>query len=90
MEAGKAFLQERRERDANRRKKFQELRESGQPVVQTHGITGYQRGCRCSTCMSERKDAEMARKGLVGPDPDWSDVVHLTVGYGVRRRANGN
>lgn len=90
VEAGKAFLAARREREARARERFKQMREEGKAVVQTHGITGYQRGCRCSTCLAERKEADIARKESAMPAPDWSDVAYLKVGYGVRRRGETN
>jgi hypothetical protein len=87
VEAGKAFLAARREREARARERFKQMRKAGEAVVQTHGITGYQRGCRCSTCVQERKEADIARKESLLPEPDWSAVAHLMPGANVRRRA---
>jgi hypothetical protein len=36
--------------------------------------------------VQERKEADIARKESAMPAPDWSDVAHLMVGAGVRRR----
>ena len=83
-----AFLAHKRERDAERRARARQAREDGTLVVDSHGIGGYQRGCRCDECRAASRERTRVNRAVDVPPPDWSEVAHLMVGANVRRRGD--
>lgn len=87
VEAGQGYLAERRAREARRRERNKAaLSPEKTTVIGKHGISGYQRGCRCADCVSDMTDARIARREKSIAPPDWSDVAHLKPGAGIKRR----
>lgn len=87
MEAGQSYLATKRERDARRRARAREARESGNLSVDNHGIGGYQKGCRCEVCSGASRERSRVSRARDLVPPDWSEVEHLRPGAGVRRRS---